>query len=307
MNRFYFIALLALLLGLVLPLAGCEAEPETEGEAAAGDMAEMHDDDTPDATALVMEPRIPVDAMSIEYNLNDDGTSYVGYVAAPVRPDSVVEVMGAPGGSALPAVVLVHEWWGLNDNVKAAARRLAGEGFRVLAVDLYGGQTGETPDEAQALMGQTMDDGDAIDANLSMAYRFLKERYEAPRVAVMGWCFGGRMALRAAVNMPTDLDAAVIYYGHVSGFSDAQLRALDMPIYAFFGADDTSIPVSDVDAFRTTLDDLGKDATVEVYDGAGHAFANPSGQNYVAEAARDAWDKTTAFLKNHLYPGSDAM
>lgn len=292
---------LALFVALFLfPLVGCEADDD--GDDMAEDMAEQHQDDTPEATALVMEPRIPVTTSDVEYHAG--GAS--GYMAAPTRPDSVLNVMG-DGSGALPAVILIHEWWGLNENVKGAARRLAGEGFRVLAVDLYGGEVGTTPEEAQALMGQTMNDGAAIDANLKAAYDYLTQQQNAPRVAVMGWCFGGRMSLRAAVNMPTDLDAAVIYYGHVSGFTREQLAALEMPIYGFFGAEDSSIPVADVDAFRSTLDDLGKDATVEVYDGAGHAFANPSGQNYVEEAARETWDKTTAFLKEALYPGSDAM
>jgi carboxymethylenebutenolidase len=237
----------------------------------------------------------------VEYNLDEQPT-YTGYMAAPQRPDSVAEARGRTADAPLPGVILVHEWWGLNENITAMARRLAGEGYRVLAVDLYGGNVGNTPDEAQMLMRQALDDPETLTANLRAAYAFLKERYDAPRVAVMGWCFGGSMTMRTAVNLPTELDAAVVYYGQVSNYTDEQLQALDMPILGFFGAEDQSIPVSEVRAFEETLSELGKDAEIKVYEGAGHAFANPSGRNYVEQAADDAWDRTVAFLNEHLYP-----
>ncbi|MDX1545531.1 MAG: dienelactone hydrolase family protein [Rhodothermales bacterium] len=301
MNRL-FLALFAFL----LLAAGC-ADPAGDAEAEADAMAEQHQDDTPEATVLVQEPRYPVNAYGVEYTLADEADqAFIGYMAVPTRPDSIAGELGldlAPGDTTLPAVILIHEWWGLNENVQAAARRLAGEGFRVLAVDLYGRQVAATPQEAQMIMQQTLQDGEAVDANLRAAYDFLTERYEAPRVGIMGWCFGGGMALRGAVNMPSALDAAVIYYGRVSGYEDDQLAALEMPVLGIFGADDESIPLEDVRAFEETLDAVGTEATIEIYEGAGHAFANPSGQNFVEDAAADAWDKTTAFLREQLYDG----
>ena len=99
--------------------------------------------------------------------------------------------------------------------------------------------------------------------------------------------------------MPGEIDAAAIYYGQLVTDRD-RLAALDMPVLGIFGAEDQGIPVSQVRAFETALKELGKDAEIEVYEGAGHAFANPSGERYVASAAEDAWQKTLAFFDEHL-------
>jgi carboxymethylenebutenolidase len=120
-------------------------------------------------------------------------------------------------------------------------------------------------------------------------------------VAVLGWCFGGGMALEAAISQPKALDGAVIYYGSVDRASREDLQPVDVPILGLFGAEDQGIPVADVRAFESTLQDLGKDVEIHVYEDAGHAFANPSGTRYNAEAASDAWDETTTFLNRVLY------
>ena len=111
----------------------------------------------------------------------------------------------------------------------------------------------------------------------------------------MGWCFGGGWSLNTAQLFPDDLDASVIYYGQVTDDDDS-LRPVSAPILGLFGAADTGISVESVEGFREALERLRKEHEVHIYPGVGHAFANPTGQNYNAEAAEDAWRKTVEFL-----------
>ena len=195
--------------------------------------------------------------------------------------------------------MLIHEWWGLNDNVRALARRLAHEGYAVLAVDLYGGDFAQTPTKAKQLMDIALQHPDVLLDNLGQARAFLADTLGAPAVGSLGWCFGGHWSLRTALALGDDLDAAVVYYGKPV-LGREPLAALSAPLLAHFGADDSSIPLADVDTFRLALKGLDKDADVLVYAGAAHAFANPSGQRYNPDAADLAWTRTTAFLAEHL-------
>lgn len=289
---------------LAMTMTGCgsgQDESASGDNEYADDMAEQHEGDTPEASAAAREPAIPVTAEVVEYTTTG-GDAVSGYIAAPSNPDSVLAARGLdPDSDAIPGVVVIHEWWGLNDNIRTAARRLAGEGYRVLAVDLYGGSTAETPDEARSLMQDAMQDTDRLAANLSAANDYLKAETGASRTAVMGWCFGGAMTLTASMAQPDGYAGAVVYYGRVEGITEEDIQAISFPVIGFFGADDGGIPVESVRAFESTMDAAGKDINVHIYDGAGHAFANPSGTRYDADAAEDAWRKTTAFLQDQLY------
>jgi carboxymethylenebutenolidase len=140
-------------------------------------------------------------------------------------------------------------------------------------------------------------------ANLRQAYDYLTGHEHAPRVGVIGWCFGGGWSLATALMLPDKIGATVIYYGHLTT-DKAELAKLQMPILGFFGAQDQSIPVASVHAFEATLKSLGKPVEIHVYDGAGHAFANPSGTGYRPQAASDAWTRTVAFFAKVLKPGA---
>ncbi len=140
--------------------------------------------------------------------------------------------------------------------------------------------------------------------NLRKARAHLSDRLAATgglgdRIGVIGWCFGGGWSLRAALDMPDSIDATVVYYGHLVT-DPAELGKLRAPLIGFFGAEDGSIPIDQVRTFQSTLQKLGKRVEIHVYDGAGHAFANPSGTNYRPEAAEDAWTRTVAFLHRNL-------
>lgn len=291
---------------LLLFLAGCGGE-QSGDQSYSDEMAEQHADDSPEATAMAREPMIPVVGDAIAYGTTPAGESITGYIARPENPDSVLDARGLNSDeSELPGVIVIHEWWGLNDNIRAATRRIAGQGYEALAVDLYEGNTAETPDEAKGLMEQAMQNPDWLMANIEAAHSFLSDEIGSPRVGVLGWCFGGGMALNAAVAQPKELDAAVIYYGRVSDVERNELKPLEMPILGHFGREDSSIPVESVKQFEQLLNELDKDVQIHLYDGAGHAFANPSGDSFQPEAAAQAWDRTTQFLREHLYASTEA-
>jgi carboxymethylenebutenolidase len=210
-----------------------------------------------------------------------------GYLAAP---------KDAKGN--LPGLSVIHEWWGLNDNIRSMTRRLAGEGYQALAVDLYGGATADNPAAATKLMNGVLADMAPAAANLKQAVAYLKSK-GVKKIGVIGWCFGGGWSLQTALLAPGDILATVIYYGHLET-DPAKLATLKSPVIGFFGAADNSIPPASVQAFEEALKKQGKPVEVHIYDGAGHAFANSSGGNYRPEAAKDAWQRTTEFLAKYL-------
>ncbi len=207
----------------------------------------------------------------------------IGFYAAPEKPGDY------------PGVVVIHEWWGLNDYIKQSAALLAGQGYRVLAVDLYGGKVATTPVEAQEYRSSLT--REESDANLKAAVEYLK-RQGASKVASLGWCFGGGKSLELALS-GVPLDATVIYYGNLVTDQEA-LRRIDWPVLGIFGAKDLVVPVESVYAFEEALKALGKTHSINIYPDVGHAFANPSGQNYAPEATKDAWEKTLRFLDENL-------
>lgn len=192
-----------------------------------------------------------------------------------------------------PGVVMIHEWWGLNTHIKDMARELAQQGYRVLAVDLFG-SVATTSDEARAQVS-ALDQEQALN-NLQAATTYLRAR-GASKIASLGWCFGGGQSLQMSVNQ--DVDATVIYYGNLITDSE-QLSNLNSPVLGIFGSEDTSIPVDSVNQFETTLEELNIAKDITIYDGVGHAFANPSGDNYAPDETKDAWAKTLEFLQSNL-------
>ncbi|MDH4126399.1 MAG: dienelactone hydrolase family protein [Gammaproteobacteria bacterium] len=199
----------------------------------------------------------------------------------------------------LPAVIMIHEWWGLNENIHAMADRLAGEGYIVLAVDLFGGEVAATAQAARQLMLRVAENPKPAYDNIRAAYAFVSEVAGAPRIASLGWCFGGGWSLNTALIFPDDLDAAIIYYGQVTD-DEEQLRPVNVPILGLFGALDTGITVASVQAFEAALQRLRKPHSIHIYPDANHAFANPTGRAYNANIASDAWQKTLEFLKQNL-------
>ncbi len=280
----------SLLLSLVALLAACGGGDE--GSAARDHVDAMSREHAADTgtpgPATGVAPAREVIAERLPYAEVDEELVY-GYF---VFPADMVE--------PLPAVIMIHEWWGLNDSIRAMADRLAAEGYIVLAVDLFGGRTSESPAGARELMLDVVENPELANENLRQAWEFLDGTAGAPAIAALGWCFGGGWSLNTALLFPERLAAAVIYYGQVSDDED-RLRPLAMPILGIFAEEDRGIPVESVQAFEQALERLRKDYDIRVYPGVGHAFANPSGNNYDAETAAEAWQVTLAFLDRHLH------
>ena len=200
MRRFFPLVLTATLLSFFLLTVGCGGEA---GDDAYTDrLAEEHEGDDPTMPGLVSLEEEPegIETVGVDYGA-PGGESAMGYLA---RPETGLS-------EAPPALIVIHEWWGLNENVEAMTRRLAAQGYVALAVDLYGGTVADTPEAAQATMQTAMEDPAALELNLQQAYAYLREEVGAGRVGVIGWCFGGAWALRTALALPTELDAMVIY------------------------------------------------------------------------------------------------
>lgn len=270
-----------LALGLALALAPVQAEDNDYGERAA----EAHADDSPSANIMVDEERVRAETRDYA---TLDGKPVSGYLARP-----------RAGSGPFPAVVLIHEWWGLNDNIRAMARRFADAGFVALAVDLYEGETAERPKRARSLMKQAMARTDRLERNIEQAFYYLDVMPSTDRIGSVGWCFGGGWSLRTALMFPEELDASVIYYGELVTDPD-RLAPLDVPILGIFGSEDSVVPTDMVREFDQVLTRLEKTHEIHVYEGAGHAFANPSGENYEPNTAARAWAETTAFLNRYL-------
>jgi carboxymethylenebutenolidase len=288
-------AMLAVQIITLCAVAACgrtDTGPVEQEQTAAVEnveaMAREHAEDTAEPSeAALVEPQREVTAERLAYAEVDDEVVY-GHFAF---PSNMIE--------PLPAVIMIHEWWGLNDNIRAMAERLAAEGYIVLAVDLFGGGVATTPGAARQLMMQAVENRDSVTSNIEQAYAFVSDTAGAPRVASLGWCFGGGWSLSTAMLFPEDLDAAVIYYGQVTDDED-RLSPVEVPILGLFGSEDSGIKLESVQRFEGALERLGKDFEIQVYDGAGHAFANPSGRNFNAEYAEDAWNRTLRFLSDHL-------
>ena len=287
--------LLAGVLGLALLAAGCDsgkqASPSVDSEAARDNveaMAREHANDTTDASeGAKIAPQRAVVSDRLAYAEVGDELVY-GYF---VFPSDMVE--------PLAAIIVIHEWWGLNDNIRAMADRLAAEGYIVLAIDLFGGKIATSADEARQMVLSTIEDAELASDNIRQAYDFLDTAAGAPRIGSLGWCFGGGWSLNTAMLFPDELDAAVIYYGQVTG-DEELLRPINAPILGLFGADDSGISVATVRQFETALEHLRKRHEIHIFPGADHAFANPTGNNYNADVAEDAWVKTLEFLNYNL-------
>ncbi|MEO8275227.1 MAG: dienelactone hydrolase family protein [Thermoanaerobaculia bacterium] len=285
-----FSTLAAILSMTFLPVSPAQAADDSNA-AYSAKMAHEHGNDTAAASpATVPEPAQAVAGEEVTY-ATLGGVAVQGYLAKPVA--------AAPAGKPWPALLVIQEWWGLNDNIRAMARRYAGEGYVTLAVDLYEGKVATTPEAAGAAMQEALKKPERLIENLEQAQAYLKTQVKATKIGVVGWCFGGGWVLETALRIPDGIDAAAMYYGRPQ--TDPKvLSALKAPLVGFFGGKDDGIPVDAVRAMEQELKKLGKNVTITIYPEAGHAFANPTGPRYLAGPATDAWEKTTAFFAKYL-------
>lgn len=218
-----------------------------------------------------------------------DGQTVKAAVAYPETSDA-----------AAPAVILIHEWWGLNDQIRTMAAELAKEGYVAVAVDLYNGVVTSDPTRASSLSGAV--NADRATATLTAWNGWLAQNPkvqksgERAKVATIGWCFGGGWSLNASIAFP--VDGTVIYYGRVTRPA-SDLAKLNGPVLGHFATRDEWITQSMVSGFEKAMAEAQKPLEVHWYE-ADHAFANPTGSRYDAEDAMLAWQRTTAFLTKTL-------
>jgi carboxymethylenebutenolidase len=210
--------------------------------------------------------------------------------------DTVQGVLYTPSGKGpFPAIVVIHEWWGLNDWVKEQASKLADQGYVALAVDLYRGKAATTPDMAHELMRGLAEDRAGRDLRAAVAFLRAQPNVKKDRVGSIGWCMGGGYSLQTALLEP-ELAATVINYGHLATEPE-NLQKIHAPILGIFGGQDRGIPVEDVKKFEAALKGMGKKVEIVIYPDAGHAFENPNNKTgYRADDASDAWQRTVKFL-----------
>lgn len=211
--------------------------------------------------------------------------------------NTVSAALALPAADKAPVVMLIHEWWGLNDQIKSVAAEFANMGYVALAVDLYGGKVTSEAVEAKAFMGAV----DADEANMTLAEwnRWLRAHPRSNgKLGTVGWCFGGGWSLNASIGAP--VDATVVYYGNVAVDAD-RLKTLRGPVLGHFATKDGWINKDMVGGFEQQMEAAGKagELSVHWYD-ADHAFANPTSSRYDAEDAALSWQRTSAFFKQHL-------
>jgi carboxymethylenebutenolidase len=214
--------------------------------------------------------------------------------------ETVHAILYRPSGNGpFPALVVIHEWWGLNDWVKQQADHYADQGYVTLAIDLYRGQVATTPDQAHEIMRGVPEDRAQRDLLAATAYLRSQDFVNGKRIGVIGWCMGGGYALDLAIADPK-LKVAVINYGHLAS-DDATLRKIHASVLGIFGGQDRGIPAADVKKFEKQMKGLNKKVDIHIFPDAGHAFENPNNtQGYRKDDAEQAGKLTEEFLAKNL-------
>lgn len=234
-----------------------------------------------------------------EVELQNSTVSYFegakGYLVFPVRQEN--------NASKLPAVIMIHEWWGLNNHIKDMANLLAKEGYVVLAADLYNGKVAADPNEAGNLVQSVRANQENAITNLKAGVKYVSSLpiVDKSKIASIGWCFGGGQSLQLALNSQDQpLAATILYYGTPLVIEKSELSKIKWPVLGIFGDKDQAIPLKQINQFKAELDEIGITNEIHIYPGIGHAFANPSGDNYAPKETQDAWEKTLSFLKRYV-------
>lgn len=244
-----------------------------------------HSSDVPiTSEAALRTPKSPTSSDFVIYGETGD-QDYRGYLSQ------------SSNQNKKSGLIVIHEWWGLNEDIHLMTNQLAGLGYTALAVDLYNGQSATGVREAFELSTNLSNNEASALTNLKAAYDYLIKEQGVEKIGIIGWCLGGKWSLKGALMLPDQIDATVIYYGSLVNDKE-QLATLEMPIIGFVGTKDRLH--KQFLEFDQHLKDLNKDASVHIYEGAKHAFANASGIAYEKEAAEDSWEKTVEFLTKHL-------
>jgi carboxymethylenebutenolidase len=236
-------------------------------------------------TLVLVSSALASDSKSVSYKSGDETVQAVLYTPA--------------GKGPFPAIIVIHEYWGLNDWVKEQASKLADQGYEALAIDLYRGKIASTPEVAHELMRGVPEDRAKRD--LHAAFDFLQSQpsVNKARIGAIGWCMGGGYSLDVALQEPT-LAADVINYGRLATDPEA-LKKINAPILGLFGGQDRGITPDDVHKFEAAMKQAGKKVEIKIYDDAGHGFENPNNKDgYREEDTADASKRILSFLAQNL-------
>lgn len=235
--------------------------------------------------AVAMAARAQASGKTVSFYAGGEQVS--GYLAVP------------EGAGPKPGIIVIHEWWGLNDWVKGKADAFAKKGYVALAVDLYRGKVASDADTAHQLMRGLPEDRALRDLKAAVAYLKSRAEVDEKSIGAVGWCMGGGWSLNLAVASPL-LKGAVIYYGHLMT-EDATIKGLGVPLLGNFGGKDQGIPADSVREFEKRARAAGKSVDFKVYPEAGHAFASSSDPKvFRAGDAKDADARTDAFFAKVL-------
>lgn len=221
----------------------------------------------------------------VEYP-DDEDENLTGYIA---RPES---------GDPAPAIIVIQEWWGLNDHIKDVTNRFAQQGYVALSPDLYKGQVATEPDEARKLVME-LDMDEAVN-EIQQAITFLLDQdyVSGDSVGVVGFCMGGRLSLMTGIT-DERLGAVIAFYG--SPLTPEQAAEVHAPLLGLYGSEDGGIPVDSVRTMEDALNEAGIVNEMHVYEGAQHAFFNDTREgSYDPEASADAWEKSLAWFSEYL-------
>ena len=223
-------------------------------------------------------------------------------VSYPSGSETVSGYLAVPETSGKkPALVVIQEWWGVNDFVKAKTDGFARSGYIALAPDLYRGKVTSDPDVAHQLMRGMPEDRAMRDLQAAVAYLKSRPDVDAGHIGSVGWCMGGGYSLALALAEPT-LAGAVIYYGRLVT-DESKISSLRVPLLGNFGGKDEGIPAASVQEFERKARALGKNVDFKIYPEAGHGFASSKDPKIFRPAdVQDADARADAFLAKVLKP-----
>lgn len=215
--------------------------------------------------------------------IQHSGTSISGYLAEPAEVKA--------------GLIVIQEWWGLTDDIKAIADDYAKEGYLAFAPDLYHGAVASEPDEARKLAMAMERDTAAREVDAVIAW--MKDVRSVGKVGCVGYCMGGGLSLAAAIRPTSNVDAVHIYYGGGMPAKE-QIATIRVPVAGSYGSLDGGIPAEQVDMLRATLEETGVPNEIVMYEGAEHGFFNNTRPAYHPEAAADSWKRSLAWFGKHL-------
>jgi carboxymethylenebutenolidase len=269
---------------------GYKAIPDAYANTNAAALATISSNDTKVSSATTSTEGLQIKKVTYFDNVS-------GYLVYPAAANTT-------GNNKLSAIIMIHEWWGLNDNIRSMANTLAKQdNYAVLGIDLFKGKLTKDPKQAmQQVKSVTDKPGEPI-SNMQAAVKYLSSLpfVDSSKIVSMGWCFGGGQSLQLALHSEQHpLVATILYYGTPLVTDKQEVSKIKWPVLGIFGDKDQAIPLPEIQKFKAVLDADGIPNEIHIYKGVGHAFANPSGANYAPKETADAWQKTLAFLKKYV-------